>query len=141
MKKSTYLLSIATVLIMWSCGPTPPADEEIRSRIKGVYCSEDGSYRLEIKDSTYFNRKVEMGPLGKGPQRESCIGPYELKLEEDKWVLTFGKDARARTLFKDCGMEVVIWNKEEGFVYGDEETTTMVDLIDGTTLTKGPCEY
>ncbi|MCI4669281.1 MAG: hypothetical protein MRZ79_14195 [Bacteroidia bacterium] len=140
MKIPAYLLFALVAMTLSSCGPTPPPIEEVREQIKGAYCAENGNYRLELKDSTYFNRKVVMGPLGQGPNRESCNGLYKLVLENKQWVLKFEKDNRPKTIFEDCEKSFVVWTAEKGYVMNTETSVTMLDLIDGKTLTKGSCD-
>jgi hypothetical protein len=140
MKNTLLPLVVSMLLVLASCGPTPPSEEDVRTRIMGAYCADNGNYRLELKDSTYFNRKVVMGPQGLGPNRESCNGLYRLSLENDQWILQFEKDNRPKTVFEDCEKTMVIWTAEKGFTNGTEETITIEDLIDGKTLTKGACD-
>ncbi len=140
MRNSVFILAVLLIAVSTSCGPNPPSEKEVRERIMGAYCAENGNYRLELKDSTYFNRKVVMGPFGEGPNRESCNGLYRLELQNNQWILKFEKDKRPKTVLENCEQTFTIWTPEQGFTYGGESTVTIEDLIDGKTLTKGACK-
>ncbi|GAB4426882.1 MAG: hypothetical protein OHK0039_44980 [Bacteroidia bacterium] len=128
---------MSLLALLAACGPTPPSEDELRAHIVGVYC--DDSYRLELTDSTYMNRKVVQSPLRTGLVRESCKGHYTLVLEKNKWIIRFEKDEKPKSVFQDCEREYVLWTPEEGYLVG-EETVKMKDLFDEKELTKGSCE-
>lgn len=122
--------------ILAACGPTPPTEEALRAKLTGVYCAE--SYRLELTDSTYMNRKIMPSPLRSGMMRESCKGHYLLAFENKQWVIRFEKDDRPNSI-QNCEREFVVWTAEAGYVMG-EEPMGMKDLFDETQLEKGACE-
>ncbi|WNJ16143.1 hypothetical protein [Pontibacter sp. G13] len=130
----------ALALAITACGPTPPTEDMVRERIVGSYC--DGfTYRLELTDSTYRNRKMIRAVLSNSLIPESCNGTYQLVYENSQWVIQFAKDDRPNnSFFNDCEMDMVIWNKEEGFIGGEEDQITIKDLFDGKTLVKGTCD-
>ena len=133
----SWLFLMALTAILASCGPTVPTEAEVRARVLGVYCAD--SYRLELTDSTYFNRKVSPSPLGRGQAYESCRGRFVLSFEEDQWVIRFARDRRPQAI-QNCEGEYILWNAQSGFVHGDEETITLPDLFDHQELTKDACE-
>lgn len=124
-------------LIMTACGPQPPSEEELRSRIVGTYCA--ANYRLVLTDSTYHNRKVVESPLRSGLMRESCQGNYLLVFEDNAWTIRFTRDERPNSTFHNCEKEFVLWDREKGYLGGDEQTV-MPDLFDEKELVKGSCD-
>ncbi|MEL6132263.1 MAG: hypothetical protein AAFR59_02735 [Bacteroidota bacterium] len=144
MKKSALYISLIILLaLIQACGPTPPERAEVEGRIFGAYCDSTGDYRLDLKkDMTYLNRKLEIGPLGAGGQREACLGDFTLELvNENEWVLAFGKDDRTAAPLQSCEKTYTIWSPETGYTMGDENTVIIKDLFDGKELTKGICKY
>lgn len=136
-RKLHYLLAGLTGAIFVACGPTPPEEAELRARILGTYC--DGwRYRLELTDSSYFNRSVEESAFGNGVNLR-CNGSYSLSLENDQWLIRFEKDSWPNATNQTCEQEHVLWNKEEGYT-GGENSITMRAPLDGKILIKGPCD-
>ncbi|MEL6624547.1 MAG: hypothetical protein AAFQ83_12920 [Bacteroidota bacterium] len=144
MRKSALYISIVLIMaIIQSCGPTPPLKADVEARIFGAYCDSTGNYRLDLKkDMTYMNRRVEIGPLGVGSQRDACLGDFTLELVNEKeWVVSFGKDDRTAAPLQSCEKSFVIWSPEQGYTMGDEQKIMIKDLFDGKELTKGACDY
>jgi hypothetical protein len=109
-------------------------------RLKGIYCDDAYQYRLELNDSTYFNRRVFKSPLGAGHSYESCRGRYSLAFEEEKrWVIRFEKDPRPNAV-DNCNSELVVWDHERGYLLGDEEQVVMPDCFDGQLLVQRGCQ-
>ena len=130
---------ICLSLFFWvACGPTPPSEAEVRTMLKGSYCS--GDYKLELTDSTYQNRKFIQSPLRSGLLRESCNGTYSVNFENNQWILRFDKDEQPdNALFINCEKEYVIWSKADEYTISTEPVI-LKDLFDGVELTKGACE-
>ena len=130
--------SLFCVLILASCGKTPPKQEEVTQRITGNYCAE--GYRLELRpDSTFFNMRVKPGTLGSKPQVDRCSGIYSLELNEStgEWAIVFKKSKAFSVAI--CEGRVAIWNKENGWIGGDS-AVTINEWFDKTLLEKGKCE-
>ncbi|RMG71871.1 MAG: hypothetical protein D6722_06190 [Bacteroidetes bacterium] len=137
MKSLFALVSLfAAWFLLPACGPTPPTEEALRAQLVGTYCAD--SYRLELTDSTYMNRKTVQSPLRSGMVRESCKGHYLLVFEDKQWIIRFEKDEHPNSI-QNCGREYVVWTAEEGFVLGDAPMA-MKDLFDETLLLKDACE-
>lgn len=133
---SPVALLLSTWVLLQACGPTPPTEEELRAQLVGVYCAD--SYRLELTDSTYMNRKIVQSPLRSGLMRESCKGHYLLAFENKQWIIRFERDERPNSI-QNCEREYVVWTAEAGYVMG-EAPMAMMDLFDETLLLKGQCE-
>ena len=132
-----HFFFICLIGLLLSCGPTPPSEVEVRTRILGNYC-EGWKYRLELTDSTYVNRSVEQGAFRHDVYLR-CSGTYSLKLENDQWIIRFEKDDRPNTTHQFCEQEYVLWSKEEGYI-GGENSIILRAPLDGKTLIKGPCD-
>lgn len=131
------VLGICALLV--ACGPTIPAEQEVRTRLIGEYC--EGGYRMVIEDSTYSHRLAQPGALSAAPNYEYCSGTYSLLLEEDNWYIAFKKSiSRKSSLLKSCERKFLIWTPSEGYVNADGQNITMKDLFNETTLIKGSCE-
>lgn len=141
MKHPFFLLGLG-LMGLWTgsgCGPSQPDEQALRQRLQGVYCDSAYLYRLELRDSTYFNRRVFQSPLGVGHSYESCRGRYQLALEDERWIIRFAKDPRPQAI-ENCNGELVLWDPEQGYRFGDGEQVRLPDCFDGVVLTKGRCE-
>ncbi len=136
---SLFIFGPCLAILVSSCGPNVPAEQEVRTRLMGEYC--EGGYRMVIEDSTYTHRLAQPGALNAAPNYEYCSGSYTLSLKEDQWYIHFDKSiSRQSSLLSSCEREYLIWSPKEGYVNADGQNITMKDLFNETTLIKGSCE-
>lgn len=133
---SKFLLGSIFIAALTSCGPTPPSEAELRSKIIGVFCGEN--YRLEITDSTYRNIKRTPSVMRTGMVRESCKGKFQLEYKNDGWYINYAKDESPNAIF-NCKRSYPLWTKEEQYVIGEAEIV-MKDLFDEKELKKDACD-
>ena len=139
MRKLRFLTFFLMLVLLVSCGKTPPKPAEVFQRITGNYCSE--GYRLEMRpDSTFFNMRVKTGSMGSKPLVERCEGSYSLNFDatQKEWSIAFKKGKKGFS-FANCEGKITIWNKEKGWVSGDT-TVTLNEWFDKTLVEKGKCE-
>lgn len=130
---------LSSLIILLSSCSTVPKEEIVKAKLIGEYCGD--GYKLSLgEDMEYRNTKFHIGATSGKLFTEYCRGPYSLSLEDNQWVLVFGKDPEtSRTTIYDCEKTVTIWSADEGYVVG-EENITLGDLFDNAPLTKDFCE-
>jgi hypothetical protein len=128
--------------LLWGligCGPEIPDEATLRARLQGTYCDAEYHYLLKLEDSTYFNRRVFRSPLGVGRSYESCRGRYQLVFADEQWHIRFEKDPKPNAV-ENCDGEFVVWNEQEGYLFGNEEQIALPDCFDRVVLVKQSCD-
>jgi len=118
-------------------GSSKPTEADVFAKIKGSYCDEE--HQMILTDSSYYCKKRSMGFISsRRSVIETCEGKYQLTYANDSWIIQFQKAEKVRGIM-DCEKQYVLWNKENGYLVG-EDNPVMWDLFDGAPLPRGICE-
>lgn len=125
-------------LLMSSCNPGPPAQEEVLGKLIGRYCTDTFTLTLG-EDGMYRCIKYSPAILGKVPVPESCKGTYALEQKEGQWILNYERDPNPRGI-NHCVFSFPVWNQEKGYLIGESTATTVKEPFEGNELTQGGCD-
>lgn len=139
MKKYLVLLGMA-LAIMSGCSSVPnhPGEEEVKSILAGRYCTENFRHSMELgHDGRYMGSRTIKSAFGASLVPERCEGNYKLIYDEEKntWTLNFEKSDKNSNPFIRCKpREILIWEKEKGYLVGDS-IVTLTEPLDNEVVT------